>query len=42
MDEQAERARERGWRVVEVDAPHAFPLEDPGRCADLLLEAAAG
>ena len=41
MDEQAVRARERGWRVVEVDAPHALPLVDAARCAELLLAAAA-
>jgi hypothetical protein len=42
MDEQAERARERGWRVVDAQAPHAFPLVDPDRCAALLLDAAPG
>jgi pimeloyl-ACP methyl ester carboxylesterase len=42
MGEQAERALERGWRVVEVDASHAFPLLDPGRCAEILLEAPSG
>ena len=37
---QAERARERGWTVVEVRGPHALPLVDPGRCGEVLLEAA--
>lgn len=36
---QAERARERGWTVVEVDAVHVLPLVDPARCAEVLLEA---
>jgi pimeloyl-ACP methyl ester carboxylesterase len=40
MGEQAERALERGWRVVEVDSSHAFPLLRPAECARLLLEAA--
>jgi hypothetical protein len=40
MGEQAARARARGWHVVEVDAGHALPLEDPGSCAGVLLEAA--
>jgi pimeloyl-ACP methyl ester carboxylesterase len=39
MGAQAERARERGWRVVEVDAGHWLPLEDPSLCARLLLGA---
>ena len=39
MGAQARRARERGWRVVSVDAEHWLPLEDPGLCAALLLEA---
>ena len=39
MEAQAERARERGWRVVPVDAGHWLPLEDPSLCAELLLEA---
>jgi pimeloyl-ACP methyl ester carboxylesterase len=42
MDEQAERARRRGWRIVDVPAPHAFPLQAPERCAALLLDALAG
>jgi pimeloyl-ACP methyl ester carboxylesterase len=37
--DQAERARSRGWTVVEVDAVHVLPLLDPGRCAEVLLEA---
>lgn len=37
MGEQAERARARGWRIVEVDAGHGLPLEDPATCAALLL-----
>ena len=41
MGEQAERALARGWRVVEVDSSHAFPLLHPARCAELLLDAAA-
>ena len=40
MGEQAERARRRGWRVVEVDAGHVLPLELPARCALLLVQAA--
>jgi pimeloyl-ACP methyl ester carboxylesterase len=39
MEAQAARARARGWRVVDVDAGHWLPLEDPGLCASLLLEA---
>jgi pimeloyl-ACP methyl ester carboxylesterase len=39
MGVQAERARQRGWRVVEVDAGHALPLEDGTLCARLLLGA---
>jgi hypothetical protein len=35
-----ERARERGWTVIEVDAGHLLPLEDPALCAGLLLELA--
>jgi pimeloyl-ACP methyl ester carboxylesterase len=42
MDEQAERARERGWRVVEVESSHALPLQHPRKCAELLLDAASG
>jgi pimeloyl-ACP methyl ester carboxylesterase len=33
---QAERARERGWTVIEVDSPHAFPLVHPAKCAEVL------
>jgi pimeloyl-ACP methyl ester carboxylesterase len=40
MDEQAPRARERGWTVVEVDASHGFPSEQPRACAELLMAAA--
>ena len=39
MEAQARRARERGWRVVSVDAGHWLPLEDAGLCASLLLGA---
>ena len=39
MGEQARRARERGWRVVEVDAGHWLPLEGPAVCAGALLGA---
>jgi pimeloyl-ACP methyl ester carboxylesterase len=42
MDEQAERARARGWRVVDVEGSHGLPLENPGRCAEVLLAAAPG
>ena len=38
MADQAERARERGWTVVEVDEHHELPLRDPGLCARLLLD----
>ncbi len=38
--DQAERARARGWTVVEVDAVHALPLVDPGACVEALLDAA--
>ena len=38
---QAERARERGFAVAEVDAGHLWPLEQPAACAALLLAAAA-
>ena len=38
--DQAARARERGWTVVEVDAAHVLPLVDPGACAEALLDAA--
>ncbi len=36
MGEQAERARRRGWRVVDVDASHVLPLTRPETCAELL------
>jgi pimeloyl-ACP methyl ester carboxylesterase len=39
MGEQAARAAERGWRVVDVDAGHWLPLDDPRLSAALLLEA---
>ena len=39
MGEQVARARERGWRVVAVDAGHWLPLEAPTVCAGVLLEA---
>ena len=39
MADQAARARERGWTVVEVDRHHELPLEDPELCARLLLDA---
>ena len=39
MEAQARRARERGWRVVSVDAGHWLPLESPAVCAGVLLEA---
>lgn len=39
MGEQARRAVERGWRVVEVDAGHWLPLEAPAVCAGALLAA---
>jgi len=39
MGAQARRARDRGWRVVEVDAGHRLPLEDGALCAALLLAA---
>jgi pimeloyl-ACP methyl ester carboxylesterase len=34
---QAERARERGWTVIDVESPHAFPLVHPARCGEVLL-----
>ena len=37
---QAARARERGWRVVQVDAEHLLPLIDPAFTAEVLLGAA--
>jgi hypothetical protein len=38
---QAQRARERGFAIVEVDAGHLWPLEQPAACAALLLAALA-
>jgi pimeloyl-ACP methyl ester carboxylesterase len=38
MDDQAARARERGWTVIDVDAGHALPLERPTLCGRLLLD----
>jgi pimeloyl-ACP methyl ester carboxylesterase len=38
MGAQADRARHRGWSVVEADAGHLLPLEDPALCARLLLQ----
>jgi len=37
MGAQADRARRRGWRVVDVDAPHMLPLTRPETAAELLL-----
>ena len=42
LGEQAERARRRGWQVVEIDATHFVPLTRPETCAQALLAAAAG
>jgi pimeloyl-ACP methyl ester carboxylesterase len=39
FEAEAERARARGWTVVEVDADHALPLIDPARCAEVLVDA---
>ena len=39
--EQAQRARERGFAVAEIEAGHLWPLEEPAACAALLLAAAA-
>jgi pimeloyl-ACP methyl ester carboxylesterase len=39
MRAQAERARARAWTVVETDAGHWLPLEEPATCARLLLDA---
>jgi pimeloyl-ACP methyl ester carboxylesterase len=36
---QAERARERGWRVVEVEAFHAVPMLDPATTVKVITEA---
>ena len=33
---QAERARARGWTVIDVESPHAFPLVHPATCAEVL------
>ena len=38
---QAQRARDRGFAIVEVDAGHLWPLEQPAACAALLLAALA-
>jgi pimeloyl-ACP methyl ester carboxylesterase len=38
--EQAQRARDRGWTVVAVDAEHVLPLIDPAFTAKVLLDAA--
>ena len=35
--EQAERARRRGWRVIDVEATHFVPLTRPEICAGALL-----
>ena len=35
--EQAERARRRGWRVIDVEATHFVPLTRPEVCAEALL-----
>lgn len=39
--EQAQRARERGFAIAEIDAGHLWPLQEPAACAALLLAAAA-
>jgi pimeloyl-ACP methyl ester carboxylesterase len=39
MGAQARRARDRRWRVAEVDAGHWLPLVDGALCARLLLDA---
>jgi pimeloyl-ACP methyl ester carboxylesterase len=39
MADQAERAGQRGWTVIEVDDHHELPLRDPELCARLLLDA---
>jgi RimJ/RimL family protein N-acetyltransferase len=39
--EQADRARARGFGVVEVPGGHMWPLEEPAACAKVLLAAAA-
>ncbi len=40
MADQATRARQRGWKVIRLEAVgHGLPLEDPAACAKLLLEA---
>ena len=42
MDAQAERARRRGWPVVEINASHYVPLMRPDACVELLLAAPPG
>jgi pimeloyl-ACP methyl ester carboxylesterase len=39
MADQAERARARGWNVVEVDEHHELPLRNAELCARLLEDA---
>jgi pimeloyl-ACP methyl ester carboxylesterase len=39
MGAQAERARRRAWRVVDVEATHFLPLTRPQTCAALLAAA---
>jgi len=39
MGAEAERARKRGWPVVDVEATHFLPLTRPDRCAGLLVAA---
>ena len=38
--DHAQRARRRGWRVVEIDSGHLLPLVDPATTAKVLLDAA--
>ena len=38
MGAQADRARARGWTVLDADRGHLLPLEDPALCARLLLD----
>ena len=40
LDESARRAREGGWRYLELDLPHAAPLVAPGPVAASLEEVA--
>ena len=40
FDDQAARARARGWRVIEVDGEHWLPLLDPASTVNVLLEVA--